>query len=207
MNIASIMRNENPLFNIFDSFVFSMGFKSLESFLKLNLKDVRMSNNFTALFHAMGASLLTGVYFLLGENKDMLYWIQKFGTGYFLYDLSYLLRNTKGLPKYLFMYHHLLSIYSIQQNAENYKTMEFYLTAELSNIPSYFVYYMLKTKNENLNLMKKIQWGLYAPIRIFVLGYYVKEVLRKNPNDILPYFISSIYLLGVIWTKKLWDKL
>lgn len=207
MNIGSIMRNGNPLFNILDSFVFSMGFKSLESFLKLNLKDIRMANNFTALFHASGASLLTGVYFLLGENKDMIYWIQKFATGYFLYDLGYLIRKGKGLSKYLFMYHHLLSIYSIQQNAENYKTMEFYLTAELSNIPSYFVYYMLKTKNENLNLMKKIQWVLYAPIRIFVLGYYVKEVLNKNPNDRLPYFISSIYLLGAIWTKKLWDKL
>ena len=67
MSIANIMRNNNPLFNIFDSFVFSMGFKSLESFLKLNLKDVRMANNFTALFHASGASLLTGVYFLLGK--------------------------------------------------------------------------------------------------------------------------------------------
>ncbi len=201
------MRNHNPIFDFFDSSVFGMGFKSLESFLKLNLRDVRMSNNFTALFHASGASLLTGVYFLLGKNSDMLYWIQKFATGYFLYDLSYLIKNTKGLPKYLFIYHHLLSIYSINQNAENYKTMEFYLTAELSNIPSYFVYYMLKTKNENLNLMKKFQWGLYAPIRIFVLGYYVKGVLKKNPNDILPYFISSIYLLGVIWTKKLWYKL
>lgn len=207
MSIANIMRNHNPIFDFFDSSVFSMGFKSLESFLKLNLRDVRMANNFTALFHASGASLLTGVYLLLGKNSDMLYWIQKFATGYFLYDVSYLIRNTKGLPKYLFMYHHLLSIYSIHKNAESYKTMEFYLAAELSNIPSYFVYYMLKTKNKNLDLMKKIQWALYAPIRVIVLGYYLKEAFNKNPNDTLPYFLLSVYLLGVIWTKKLWDKL
>ena len=197
---------KNPT-SLMDSFVCLMGFKSLESFLKMNVGSIRMANNFTALFHASGASFLTVIYFLLGENKNMLYWIQKFGTGYFLYDLGYLMKNTKGIAKYLYMYHHLLSIYCIHQNNENYKTMEFYLTAELSNIPSYFVYYMLKTKNKNLNLMKKIKFGLYAPLRIFILGYYVKEVLKRNPNDNLPYLISTVYLLGVMWTKKLWDKL
>ena len=62
--ISSIILN-NPV-AFLDSFVSMMGFKFLESSIKFaNGKSVKMANNFTALFHAIGvlASALSPVVF------------------------------------------------------------------------------------------------------------------------------------------------
>ena len=49
--------------------------------------------------------------------------------------------------------------------------------------------------------MKKFQWGLYAPIRIFVLGYYVKEVLKKIRMIYYLFYSISIFI-GCDMDKK-----
>ena len=68
------------------------------------------------------------------------------------------------------------------------------LYAELSNIPSYFVYHSMKKdldnggidyKSKRTKILKNIQLITYTIIRLFVLGYYgyldlKKEKLRKE---------------------------
>jgi len=152
--ISSMILN-NPS-GFLDSFVSLMGFKFLESSIKfVNGKSIKMANNFTALFHAIGASGLTFSYLFLSLKNESLYYVFKtFSTGYFLYDIGFCAKHLNGLLKYCYLYHHLACMFYINSNA--LYCAEGFGAAELSNIPSYIVYYLLKTKKPNVKLMKNI---------------------------------------------------
>ena len=190
-----------------DSFVSLMGFNFLESSIKLvNGKSIRMANNFTALFHAIGASGLTFGYLFLSPKNESLYYIFKtFSTGYFLYDIGFCMKQMKGILKYCYLYHHLASIFYINSNVL-YGAEGFGL-AELSNIPSYIVYYLLKTKNPNIKLWKKIQFIIYALIRLPMLGYMLNLSYKNNENKLPVYLMTPVYIMGLIWTKRLYEQI
>lgn len=205
MSITELLL-KNPL-SLMDTFVFAMGFKSIETFLKMNFGSVRMANNFTALSHAGGGVLLSFIYLNLNKDNYLLYWVKCFGSGYFLYDLDYVAKYTNGNLKYLYMIHHLIGLYMVQKVDEIYKLPEFYFFAELSNILGYIVYWMMKNRNPMLNNMKKLQFIIYALIRVPILGYYTGMTIKKTDNNVLKSLMSIIYLFGLTWSKKLWDKL
>lgn len=203
--ISSIILN-NPS-GFLDSFVSLMGFRFLESSIKfMNGQKVEMANNFTALFHAIGASGLTFGYLFLSPNNESLYYLIKtFSTGYFLNDIGFCAKYMKGLVKYCYLYHHLATTFYINSNA--LYSMEGIWLAELSNIPSYIVFYLLKTKNPNVKLWKKVQFITYAFIRLPVLAYYV-YLGYKNSGYMIPvYVMTPVYIMGLIWTKSLYNQL
>ena len=203
--ISSIILN-NPV-AFLDSFVSMMGFKFLESSIKFaNGKSVKMANNFTALFHAIGASGLTfGYLFLSPKNENLYYVFKTFSTGYFLYDIGFCSKNMDGILKYCYIYHHLASMFYL--NSNSLYTAEGFGAAELSNIPSYFVYYLLKTKNPNIKLMKKIQFIIYSAIRLPLLGYYLYLSYKKSVYKMPVYGMMPVYLMGLLWTKSLYKQL
>lgn len=107
----------------------------------------------------------------------------------------------------------------VHLNPEIYKSMDILFWAELSNIPSYFVYYYHKTK-KNPKLLKKLkltQFLIYSFIRTPVLTYllasFVKENINKHNNTINVDVIKNIlptvpvYFMGLYWTMKLWKGL
>lgn len=203
--ISSIILN-NPS-GFLDSFVSLMGFKFLESSIKIvNGKSVKMANNFTALFHAIGVSGLTFSYLFLSPKNESLYYVFKtFSTGYFLYDMGFCVKHMNGILKYCYLYHHLASMFYVNSNP--LYSAEGVGLAELSNIPSYIVYYLLKTKNPNVKLWKKIQFITYAFIRLPLLGYYL-YLSYKNSGDKIPvYVMTPVYIMGLIWTKSLYKQL
>ena len=203
--ISNVILN-NPL-GFLDSFVSTMGFKFLESFINfMNGKSIKMANNFTSLFHAIGASGLTFCYlFLSPKNESLYYVIKTFSTGYFLNDIGFCAKHMKGIVKYSYLYHHLATMFYINSNA--LYSMEGIWLAELSNIPSYIVYYLLKTKNPNVKLWKKIQFITYAFIRLPVLAYYVYLGYKNSGNMIPIYVMTPVYIMGLIWTKSLYKQL
>ena len=165
-----------------------------------------MANNFTALFHAIGASGLTFSYLFLSPKNESLYYVFKtFSTGYFLYDMIFCLKNLKSPLKYVYLYHHLACMFYINSNA--LYCAEGFGAAELSNIPSYFVYYLLKRKNSNIKLMKKIQFITYSLIRLPLLGYYLYLSYKKSVYKMPVYGMMPIYIMGLIWTKSLYKQL
>ena len=190
-----------------DSFVSLMGFKFLESSIKfVNGESVKMANNFTALFHAIGASGLTFGYLFLSPKNESLYYVFKtFSTGYFLYDMVFCAKHMKGLLKYCYLYHHMASMFYINSNPL-YSTEGVGL-AELSNIPSYIVYYLLKTKNPKVKLWKKIQFITYAFIRLPLLGYILYLSYKKNEYKLPVTLMTPVYIMGLIWTKSLYKQL
>ena len=172
-----------------------------------------MANNFTALFHACGSSIFALSYLMSGD-KNTYYFLKKFSTGYFLYDTHHTAKYLKQPLSSMYIYHHLATTYYIHQNPEIYKTGQIMFLAELSNIPSYFVYYYLKTNNYNsknkLMLYKKIQKLLYTIIRIPILGlvgYSYFNNSMKEKHSLIPYYTTlPVYILGIMWTFKIINK-
>lgn len=205
-NTISSMILNNPS-SFLDSFVSLLGFKFLESSIKfVNGESVKMANNFTALFHAIGASGLTFGYLFLSPKNESLYYVFKtFSTGYFLYDMVFCEKHMKGLLKYCYLYHHMASMFYINSNA--LYCAEGFGAAELSNIPSYFVYYLLKTKNPKVKLWKKIQFITYAFIRLPLLGYILYLSYKKNEYKLPVTLMTPVYIMGLIWTKSLYKQL
>ena len=205
-NTISSMILNNPS-SFLDSFVSLMGFKFLESFIKfMNGKSIKMANNFTALFHAIGTSGLTISYLFLSPKNESLYYVFKtFSTGYFLYDIGFCAKHMKGLLKYCYLYHHMASMYYINSNP--LYSAEGVGLAELSNIPSYFVYYLLKTKNPNVKLMRKIQFMTYSLVRLPLLSYYLYLSYKNSRNKMPVFAMIPVYIMGLIWTKSLYKQL
>jgi hypothetical protein len=171
-----------------------------------------IANNFTALTHAFGSTSLAFSY-LITKNIKLYNILKNFSTGYFLYDSLYTAKNIKGVLKNMYIYHHISSIILLHNNPNIFKSGNIMFWAELSNIPSYFVYYLLKMggSQKNLSIMKKIQFYSYSFIRIPILGYYIYEIITNKKlskvSNIPIYTTFPVYIMGLIWTKKLWDKL
>ena len=81
--------------------------------------------------------------------------------------------------------------------------------AELSNIPSYFVYYYLKnSKNtKKIKFLKMLQFYVYTFIRLPILSYYSYDVLKNAENKRPAFIVLPVYFMGLIWSYNLWKKL
>ena len=206
MSASAMIKSISP-FSIMDSCVAWMGFNMIHNSLN-TVMERKLANNFSALFHAMGCGSL-GLSYMLTKNPDLYYLLKKFSTGYFLYDTVHSAQHIKQPLSSMYMYHHLATMYYLHQNPTVYNTAQILFFGEVSNIPSYFVYYLLKKgKNKKtLALAKKIQFCVYSFIRLPIATYLTYDVLRTVDNRIPVYSMIPVYLMGLIWTKSLWKNL
>ena len=192
---------------IFDSCMSTICFESVHRLLD-KFMERNMSNNFTAYFHASTVATLSFTQ-LMTEDKLLYYLLKKFSTGYFLYDLRQILKYNKlSLMNAAYLYHHLASIYFLH-NAPADMGSQVMFWSELSNIPSYFVYFLMKQKNKNgekLRLLEKIQFYLFLIIRFPILTYMAYDTVKAGKEKPV-YPIIPIYLMGLVWTYKLGKKL
>jgi len=194
------------------NYYFSHMFFSI-THINLNKKIGRkMANNFTALTHATGCTILAGRY-LLNKTENNYNALTAFSSGYFIYDLLYLTKYWE--PKqlnYAYLYHHMTSLYLMHQNPTMFKGAHILFFGELSNIPTYLVYYFQKQPNKKklLKKLKYLQFLLYAGIRIPIIGKILEDVYynSKETGNYLPLIVGSpVFLMGLIWSKKLFYKL
>ena len=169
----------------------------------------KIAMNSTALFHA-SSTVILGLQYLFKQKYE--YLIQFNSGGYFLFDFYYILKERKlNLLHGMYLYHHITGyLYMLLSSTKHYWPQVF-LYSELSNIPSYLVYYSLKQdklnkiknyKSDKTKLLMKIQLAIYTIIRIFVLGYYGYKEIKNNKINKQPvvYSTSILYLFGCIWT-------
>ena len=185
-------------------------------------KNKLIARNWTGLFHATGAILLSGVYIYLNSSytsfnineetmNNFYYFIKKFLIGYFLNDTTFIFRFEKLTPlKFGFVYHHLATSYLLNIGPTIYAD-KFLLLGELSNIPIYFIYYYLKqdkltcTEECKLQLWKYSQKILYSGIRIPIMGYYSYYAFHKlNIYD--QTLLLPLYSMGFLWSCKILSK-
>jgi len=164
----------------------------------------KLAMNSTALFHASSASLLSIGYLFQFINPKC---IQINSAGYFIFDFIYLIKNRKmDKLRFMYLYHHIATLSYISLDPNKYNWPYVILYAELSNIPSYFVYHSMKKDLEagkvisrKTEILKNIQLTTYTIIRLFVLGYYGYLDLKKENKPIPVYLTSMLYMFGVIW--------
>ena len=151
--LLSILHNVLLPVNYYFSHLF---FTIIDANLKQKIGK-KMANNFTALTHATGCTILAGRY-LLDKTDDNYDALTAFSSGYFVYDLLYITKYWQ--PKtlnYAYLYHHIASLYLMHQNPRIFKGAHILFFGELSNIPSYLVYYFQK-KQKKKNLLKKLKY-------------------------------------------------
>ena len=149
--------------------------------------------NSTALIHASSAVLIC----LFGNHN-----LVRMNTGgYFLFDMLYLLRNRKmNLLHGLYMYHHMAVMYYMSLNHREYNWVNNVAIAELSNIPTYFVYYYLKKNMKNeLSYWKPIQkyWYGFFRMPLATMMTYYEINNKKRFITLLP--MIPVYFMGLIW--------
>ena len=202
MSALEVMKYINPI-SIMDRCVSFIGFKSIHTILNLKMER-NMSNNFTSLFHACGSSMIALSYLISGDESTY-YILKNFSTGYFLYDTYHNIKYIKQPLSSLYVYHHLATTYYIHQNPKIYKSGQIMFFAEISNIPSYFVYYYLKnSKNtKKIKFFKWLQFYVYTFIRLPVLSYYTYNLLKNTEDKHPVYIILPVYFMGLIWSYTL----
>ena len=208
---STILETVSNSINFFD-YVISFGaFNGLHKYFNTKYNS-KMSNNFTALTHASGSVLLAGKY-LLNKNPFSLHLLRTYGTGYFLYDACYLLKNWKTNTMNLFyLYHHFASLCLLHSNPKISYGPGILFFAEFANLPSYLVYYYKKQHNKTklVKKLKYLQFFLYSTIRIFVIGKYLKDSYHssKEHNSYSTFYICSpVFLMTLVWAKKLYNNL
>ena len=208
MSLIEIVRKVSPM-GLMDGFVGFTGFNTLHGVIKEQTQNGHMANNFTALFHA-GTAAPIALSYILSGNAKIYYLLQKFCSGYFAYDTFYTIKYRKyNLTSAMFCYHHLASIYYLHQNPTSYMAHQVIFWGELSNLPSYFVYYYLKT-NKNpkmLKWLKKLQFCLYSFIRLPIMSYLTYTALSTVEDRRPIYAVLPVYLMGLFWSRSLYKNL
>lgn len=207
-------------------FISTSLFFLIKKYFKHYSNSEKLGMNFTSLTHACTSTFLTTIYlyqkyFNNYESLILDNTIRTFSAGYFIYDNYNCIKNYKGALSIAYVYHHFSSLLALKQYSSTFKVHELLLCAELSNIPSYLVYYYLHQKNKenysdkkeyfsnikNVKSWKKIQKYIYCFFRIPIIGFISTEALYLNYNNqeifnkIL--FIIPVYFMGLIWSYKL----
>ena len=168
-----------------------------------------ISNNIVAGTHAL-TSVLGGGLYLYTQSPSTWNIVSSISSGYFSYDMSYILFSGKrSLLNYLYLYHHFASIYLINHDPTIYLGGDVLFWAELSNLPTYVVYYHIKNKSSQKTLLfwKKIQIATYSAIRLPILTYITYKGLTTVEDRNPIYVAMPVYFMGILWIGNLYRSL
>ena len=137
-------------------------------------------------------------------------------SGYFLFDLVYILFCVKKTVfHFALIYHHLAAIMIVNMNPKQYYGHLIIFVGELSNLVSVPTYHLLQIKDTltptgkaYLVRLKWVQKCWYGIFRVVVFtGLVVKFYMFTPPGDYgyTPFnLMMPVYLMGLGWTYTLW---
>ena len=173
-----------------------------------NIKD-KVTRNILSFSNAAG-TLILGVTYVYTQNETIFNLAILYPTTYYIYD-TYVILNKKYYKEYPFIYHHLITLYLLENlcfaNMDlRYILLNILISAELSNLPIYPVYHLIKTGDHSkpdfytkLIKWKKFQIGWYILIRIIYFSYFIYHNYYLIGGFVLRNLSLSIYLLGIYW--------
>lgn len=169
----------------------------------------KVTRNIVAFSNALG-TLTLGLLYYYSESETVFNLTVLYPTIYYLYD-TYLIINKNFYAEYPYIYHHIITIYLLENlffadDTLKYILLNILISAELSNLPIYPVYHIIKTGNkEDKNYYSKLtNWKLfqiiwYIIIRIIYFSFVIYYKYYKINNFILRNLALTIYLLGLYW--------
>lgn len=172
--------------------------------------------NYLSSFHAISSCIFCFLYFQTNQNKFLGQLALGNTGGYYLYDTveQYVNLNKKfSISTILYIYHHLTSLYTFNNyDLVKYKLGNLLYMAELANVPTKYVYYLLTEEKLNnnkyfiTNIMKIIQLFSYIYVRIYkvsLLYYY----LFYSVEDRFPLYLNlPMYVIGIGWTYAIYER-
>ena len=183
------------------------------------------SRNFVAATHAYFSVILHSTCMVIDFNcfnhnlsHSILNFAYCFSAGYFLFDFYYIVKYERlNILRGMFLYHHFATIYLLLNNQLYDNTSQLILLAEISNLPSYIIYYYLHEENYSknnsksniiINFTKIVQKVLYTFIRLFLNTIILINMIYKLDFDnlnllILSGIIFPVYIMGILWTTVL----
>jgi len=169
----------------------------------------KIIRNKLAFSNAIGTLLLGITYYYTG-NETIFNLAILYPTSYYIYD-TYLIIINKYYSEMPYIYHHIVTIYLLENifltNLNvRYILLNILISAELSNLPIYAVYHLIKTGDKNkpefynrLINWKKFQIVWYVIIRVIYFSYIIYHKYYNIEGFILRNLIITIYLLGIYW--------
>ena len=166
-----------------------------------SVKSKKISNNIVSGIHAFSSVFWCLIYFL---SSDVTYFTisKNFSSGYFLFDIEYMIKNRKkDFYFYCMSYHHISAIYGFYQPMVYFQPEMLFL-AEISNLPNYFVYHAIQNGDE-VKKLKILQKMVYVIFRVFFISYCVYMNYFHSPDRHLFYVGFPVYLMGLGWSRVL----
>lgn len=179
-------------------------FYGLYHAMSVHLSSHKLATNFVSFVNCNGAIMLSlARIFRIAPFSLLRHWL----ISYFVYDSIVIVTNSKCRMKIMdsiFLLHHGLSILTLIQQDHDDVLARLMLIVEMSNWPMYICkYYILRGESKPLKIWKRIQFLVYAPLRIGGLGYF----FLTEDAWTLKCIGAPIYLMGIAWSFRLWKSL
>lgn len=175
--------------------------------------SIKVSRNITSFLHALGVSLITGLY--LTKSTKLIYIVEPYSFGFFIYDTYHCLFNKYSSNKTESIgltTHHLIAlfivIYSSHPVYGNFVYLILFL-GELSNLPGYITYYLKHSNKKNkwyCNFILLYQTLWYSLIRVPLCGYIAYQNRHIFLENYYFNIIWLVYYMGLYWSYKLWKQ-
>tara|TARA_Y100000385_G_scaffold197330_1_gene204285 strand:+ start:20343 stop:20987 length:645 start_codon:yes stop_codon:yes gene_type:complete len=175
----------------------------IEKTLKFNTNNSeKLSNNIVSATHSIGSIILNLLYFF-SKSESIVSLSCYYSYSYFVYD-GYLIALKKNIENYPYIAHHvaaLIVLEDINNNINRNLLLYLYLFAEISNIPNYIIYHLIKTDpGRNLKNAKLLQVLWFSFFRIILYSFYVKDCYENIDHKLTKFNIFFIYLAGAYWS-------
>lgn len=188
----------------------------LEHEIKHVQKNKKIRNNYLSFIHIV-VCITAYILGYLTKQPVIFKSIMYANTGgFFINEIGFFYKEREYTKTNIaLIIHHIISLIII--NKVEFDSYIFFLLAgaEFTNIPGCILYhYIQKKKTLQLKekeyeipcgmLQKKIQAVIYIIMRVFVSPYFMYKVLTEEDNISINVLLIPIYLVGVVWSIKLY---
>lgn len=182
--------------------------------IEFNIHDLNKKTKFNNIsgIHIISSITLTSI--ALYYDSPLFYALSKTNTlGYFINDALCILKyKERNFYNYVIFYHHVSGCMFLMTTGRESYSLVLTLVAEISNIPTYFIYNYLHTSESSkikINLCKRLQLLIYCFIRLFLVPYfgYLEFYLEKDLiSTIGAYSTIPLVFMGFMYSYVLFKK-
>lgn len=167
----------------------------------------KLKNNLIKLSHSIIISGLSCLYLSVPNviTKNLIFFISEI---YFINDTKLLLKES--IIDYPIVYHHVAVMFLLLGFYIDYYSetlIYLYNAAEISNIPMYMTYHLIKTnRSKNLILCSNIiQTAMYTYFRFYITTSYIINNIHLLYTPLI--VLLGIYIIGLVWLYTLCKQL
>ena len=193
--------------------IISSGYINKYLYLNLSKNSEKTANNLVSSAPSISSILLNALYFLVRNTSVKETLIKSSyltSLSYFTYD-ALLIAINKDTSNYPYIAHHLAGAVVLEDiyNSHNRDLLVYlYLLAEISNLPNFVVYHLLKYDTShykssmlNMKYIRLFQVCWFSFFRIFVYSFYIKDCAYNIDHNVTKLLIAFLFLAGVAWSK------